>query len=81
MRTVAAILAYLMAATGGLAAGYYATAPHATAAPVVSAARGADRHEPHAWRGGPSDLEAAAAFLEAEERHPEGAAQPASADL
>jgi hypothetical protein len=79
MRTVAAILAYLMAAMSGLAAGYYATAPRALPAAAVSAPD--DRHLPHSGRGRPADLEAAAAFLAAEQRRADARTEPASADL
>jgi len=79
MRTLAAILAYLMAAASGLAAGYYATAPRATTA-VVATAESA-RHEAHVGRGGPADLEAVAAFLAAEERRAEGGLERTSAGL
>jgi hypothetical protein len=78
MRTLAAIAAYLLAAFGGLAAGYYATAPRATAAPALARASG---HEPHWGRGTPADLEAVAAFLAADEGGAEQDAQPTSADL
>lgn len=64
MRTVLAIVAYLMAAVGGLAAGYYATAPRASAA----ARARMEAHEPHRGTGSPADLEAVAAYLAGEER-------------
>jgi len=80
MRTLAAILAYLMAAASGLAAGYYATAPRATTMAVVATAESAS-HEAHVGRGGPADLDAVAAFLAAEERRAEGGLERTSAGL
>jgi hypothetical protein len=79
MRTLAAIVAYVLAAVSGLAAGYYATAPRAAAAYRVSAP--AERHEAHRSNGGPADLEAVAAFLAAEERRGEADPDVAPAGL
>ena len=76
MRALAAILAYLLAAVGGLAAGYYATAPRALAA-VERPAR-SEPHAVHTGRGEPAQLDAVAAFLAAEEQRD---AQRAAADL
>ena len=78
MRTLAAILAYLMAAASGLAAGYYATAPRTSAPPFVAAAAG-ERHAAHTGRGGPADLDAVATFLAAEERRGEPEPEATSA--
>jgi hypothetical protein len=79
MRTLAAILAYLLAAVGGLAAGYYAMAPR-TVSFHVEARVAEARHGDHTGIGGPADLEAVAAFLAAEEER-EALAEAASADL
>jgi hypothetical protein len=80
MRTLAAILAYLMAAASGLAVGYYTTAPRTGPPPLVAAAAG-ERHAAHTGRGGPADLDAVAAFLAAEERREESASRRTSAGL
>jgi hypothetical protein len=77
MRALAAILAYLLAAVGGLAAGYYATAPHALAAAQPPA--WSEPHVAHTGRGGPAQLDAVAAFLAAEEQR--GDAQRTAAGL
>lgn len=79
MRTLAAILAYLMAAASGLAVGYYTTAPR-TAPPLVAAAAG-ERHAAHTGRGGPADLDAVAAYLAAEEQREDSAPRRTSAGL
>jgi hypothetical protein len=47
---------------------------------VVATAESA-RHEAHVGRGGPADLEAVAAFLAAEERRGDAAAEATSAGL
>lgn len=80
MRVLAAILAYLLAATTGLAAGYYATAPR-TSTPAVAATAGRETHDPHVERGGPADLDAVAAFLAAEEPRAQGGQERTSAGL
>jgi|GEM_PF-6966028 len=64
MRSLAAILAYLLAALGGLATGYYATAPRGAAGVEAASALA---HELHVPGGELTEMEAAAVFLEAEE--------------
>jgi hypothetical protein len=80
MRTLAAILAYLVAAAGGLAAGYYATAPRTVSAYGEASPRSTEPHHDHTGAGEPAALEAVAAFLAAEEAR-EGAVEPAAAGL
>jgi hypothetical protein len=75
MRALLAIVLYGLAAVSGLAAGYYATAP----------AAGHGRPEPRVVRHAPerelAEMEAAARFLEQEERAAAEGTRRASADL
>jgi hypothetical protein len=81
MRALLAIFLYAAAATAGLAAGYYATAPGSAAdrARVREERRAYD----HGTRREFAEMEAASAFLAEEERRAESrlASAPAKADL
>jgi hypothetical protein len=78
MRAVLAILLYGVAAVGGLAAGYYATAPGSLR--DRAQAREEQRVYEERLRAEFEEMEAAAAFLgDLERRSAEGGAQPASA--
>jgi hypothetical protein len=79
MRALLAIVLYGLAAAGGLAAGYYATAPGAAAARPRAEQRLSHRHTPEREL---AEMEAASRFLEQEERRAAaGTARRASADL
>jgi hypothetical protein len=81
MRALLAIFLYAAAALGGLAAGYYATAPGSAAERARSREERRAYHE--AVRREFAEMEAASAFLAEEERRAErhAASAPAKAEL